>query len=73
MGFKFEPNNAFVMKGEIMNKSNQRLYFFINGFLQIIDGFTFMIMSIFNKPGTQFSYKHFVNKIYEKIKDIETK
>lgn len=55
-----------------MNKPNQRLYFFINGLLQIIDGFTFIIMSVFNKPGTQFSYKHFVNKVYDRIKNIDT-
>jgi len=52
---------------------NKRLYFFISGLLQVIDGITFMIMAVFNKPGTQFNYRHFVNRIYEKIKDIETK
>lgn len=55
-----------------MKRPNQRLYFFINGFLQVIDGITFMIMSVFNKPGTQFNYRHFVNRVYDRIKDIDT-
>lgn len=55
-----------------MKKPNQRLYFFINGFLQVIDGLTYMIMSVFNKPGTQFNFKYFANKIYDRIKNIDT-
>jgi len=55
-----------------MKAPNQRLYFFINGLLQIIDGITFMIMAVFNKPGTNLNYRHFVNNVYERIKNIET-
>lgn len=56
-----------------MKAPNQRLYFFINGLLQVIDGVTSMIMAIFNKLGTQFNYKHFVNNVYDRINGVETK
>jgi len=36
----------------------RRIYYFINGLLQIIDGLTFLFTAILNKPGTYFAYSH---------------
>lgn len=36
----------------------KRIFFFINGLLQIIDGITYVFCSIIRKPGTNFAMKH---------------
>jgi len=45
-----------------------RMFYFINGLLQIVDGLTYVFCSVFRRAGTYFSLNHSINETQRALK-----